>query len=62
MPDFRLNIEIKDVALGDVRDLAEQIMDDNGDGFDAARGDFVITALEKAGENVWVPVELEEEE
>ncbi len=46
MPDFRLIIDIKDVTLGDVEGLAQDIHDVHGAGFDAPLGDFEISLRE----------------
>jgi hypothetical protein len=45
---YRITIDMKDVAEGDVTDLAQQIYDDNAEAFDAERGDFVV-AVSKDG-------------
>lgn len=60
MPDYRMTIEIRDVALGDVRSLRDSIMEEHGDNFDAGRGDFTITAQEKLSDNFYANVELDE--
>jgi len=51
MPDFRITIDVKDVAGGDIDFLAEQIRNEHGDNFDADNGDFIIRVSQKQGEN-----------
>lgn len=60
MSDFRITIDVKDVAKGDVRNLVAQIEVDHGDDFDMARGDFVVSVSEKQGDRYFV-VDLEED-
>lgn len=62
MPNFKLTIEVNDVARGDMRDLAEAILSDHGDDFDSSRGDFKIEVLESVGVGVWAPIDLEDED
>lgn len=61
MADFRVTIEIKDVGKGDVLMLVDEIMATHGDNFDAARGDFTISATKKVGENQFY-VDLDSED
>ena len=49
MPDFRITIDVRDVAGGDIDSLAEEIEREHGDDFDAAQGDFVVTIAQKSG-------------
>ena len=49
MPDFRLTIDVKNVAGGDVDALADDILEAFGEEFDAAQGDFVIGVTQKHG-------------
>lgn len=60
MPDYRLTIEMKDVAEGDVANLAVAIMNEHGEEYDASRGDFAITASKLEGSS-YFPVDLERE-
>lgn len=45
MPDYRITIDVKDVAPGDMRALRDGILEKWGDDFDAARGDFEVQVL-----------------
>jgi hypothetical protein len=56
MPDFKIEITVKDVADGDVIDLVEAIAENYGEDFDAARGDFAIRVSKAEGSN-WFPYE-----
>lgn len=63
MPDFRVTIEVKNVARGDVHDLCQEILDRHGDAFDAGHGEFVVRTAERpgqSGEN-YFPYDWEEE-
>jgi len=51
MADFRVIIEVKDVAGGDVDILVEDIERDFGEEYDAEKGDFKVYAQQKVGEN-----------
>jgi hypothetical protein len=45
MPDYRIVVDMKDVAQGDATSLAQTIIDEYGEGFDVATGDFAIRVL-----------------
>lgn len=49
MPDYRITIDIKDVADGDVNDLAQDIWDSHAEGLDASRGDFKLRVMRVEG-------------
>jgi hypothetical protein len=49
MSNYRIVIDVRDVAKGDVAMLVQSILEDHGGDFDAARGDFTITAYETLG-------------
>lgn len=51
MPDFRITIDVKDVAGGDIDALADDISATHGDDFDAAQGDFTVSVSQKVGSN-----------
>jgi hypothetical protein len=52
---YEIRIRIKDVAVGDVEDVAQHIYDAHGEELDAAKGDFEIT-ISKDGFGVdWEP-------
>ena len=51
MPDFRITIEVKNVARGDIATLCAQILEDHGADFDAARGEFRIRTSERPGQS-----------
>lgn len=62
MPDFRLIIDIKDVAEGDATSLAQAIWDENAESFDASLGDFQVS-VQKVSDGAatfdtgWEPVD-----
>ena len=61
MADFRVTIEVKDVAKGDIKGLVEDILDAHGDNFDAQVGDFVVsTSVQEAGS--YFPYNWEDDE
>lgn len=51
MPDYRIRIDIKNVARGDVVSLCEDILAKWGDDFDAARGEFVVRTSKREGQS-----------
>lgn len=57
MSDYKITIELKDVAKGDVQGLVEHLELEVGPDFDIARGDFVVSCSEKIGDT-YFPVEL----
>lgn len=61
MPDFRITIDMKNVARGDVVDFCTHLLAMHGDDFDAERGEFVIRTSEQSGEN-YFPFDWAEEE
>ena len=61
MPDFRVTIEIKDVARGDIRSFVNSVFDDHGADFDAGRGDFEIHVSERQGSN-YFPIDVDSDE
>jgi hypothetical protein len=54
MPNFRITIDVKDVAGGDVDMLAQDILDEHGMNFDASKGDFTIIVSQKVGDNFYM--------
>ena len=44
--NYRITIDVLDVARGDVQQLVSDILNEHGDSFDHARGDFDITVSE----------------
>ncbi len=50
MPNFRITIDVKDVAGGDVDMLAQDILDEHGANFDADNGDFTVVVSQKVGD------------
>lgn len=61
MPDYKVTINVKDVAKGDIKDLVDAILEAHGESFDAANGEFVVTASERHGDG-WFAVDLDENE
>jgi hypothetical protein len=59
MPEYRIEIDIKDVAEGDVTTLAQDIWDNNAESFDAKLGDFALSIYKVDGSFTsivdWVP-------
>lgn len=51
MPDFRITIDMKNVAKGDVVSFCENLLSEHGDNYDAARGEFVIRTSERPGQS-----------
>lgn len=43
MNDFSLTIVVRDVAEGDATTLAQAIVDEHGEAFDASLGDFDVS-------------------
>lgn len=43
MPDFRIVIEMKDVAMGDAEDAAQSVWDEFAEPLDAASGEFAVS-------------------
>jgi hypothetical protein len=41
--EFVIAIRVRDVAEGDVTDLAQQVWDEHAESFDAPRGDFELS-------------------
>lgn len=60
-PDYRIVIELRDVAVGDATSLAQDIWDNHAIGFDAKAGDFEVNISKVEGNfssNVdWQPYE-----
>ena len=48
-PDYRILIELRDVAMGDCESLAQDIWDNHAVGFDAQAGDFDISIIKVDG-------------
>jgi hypothetical protein len=48
-PDYRIVIELRDVAEGDATSLAQDVWDNHAVGFDAAAGDFEVTITKVEG-------------
>lgn len=59
--NYRITIDVLDVARGDVKALVSDIMAEHGDSFDAARGDFDITVSEYRDGNLFA-IDLQEGE
>lgn len=57
MPNFKVTIDVLDVAVGDIRSLVEDITDRHAESFDASRGDFSISVSRDG-----FPIDLDEEE
>jgi hypothetical protein len=53
MPDFRIVIDAKDVALGDVLSLANDIWEDYAESFDATSGDFKLKIVKVNGDHAF---------
>ncbi len=51
MPDFRVTIDVKNVAKGDIKMLCERILASEGDDFDAARGEFRLRTSAREGQS-----------
>lgn len=51
MPDYRVVIDVRDVAQGDIETLCEEIITQHGESFDAERGDFEVRPLVKVGDS-----------
>lgn len=51
MSDYRVIIDVKDVAQGDIEDLCDDILDEFGRKFDADNGDFEVRPLVKVGDS-----------
>jgi hypothetical protein len=49
-PDYRVIIDLKEVAEGDVTSLAQQIWDREAESFDANLGDFEMRILKVSPE------------
>jgi hypothetical protein len=61
LPNYRVTIDVRDVARGDILNLVDDIMHSHGKSFDASRGDFVITAsVEEHGS--YFPIDLDYED
>lgn len=60
-PDFRVTIELRDVAVGDAVSLAQDVWDTHANNFDAKLGDFEITVVKVNGPHAfdvdWEPNE-----
>lgn len=61
MPDFRIVIDVKDVALGDVIGLAGDIWNVHANDLDAHLGDFKLSVVKVNGDHAfdvdWKPDE-----
>jgi hypothetical protein len=57
MPNFKVTIDVLDVAVGDIRSLVDDIIERHGESFDMGQGDFSIS-VSKDG----FPVDLDEED
>lgn len=51
MADFRIIVDVKDVAGGDIDMLAEDIAEDFGGNFDIDSGGFSVRVQQKVGDN-----------
>jgi len=49
--DYRVTIDVKNVARGDVISLVESILATHGEDYDAARGEFVIRTSKREGQS-----------
>jgi hypothetical protein len=54
MPDYRITIDVRDVAAGDIFDLAQKIWDDHADDLDAKLGDFKIVVTKTVGSSSYL--------
>lgn len=54
---YKITIEVKDVADGDVTDLADAIWNENAETFDADRGDFVVSISKDGFDIGWEPTD-----
>lgn len=51
MPDFRVTIDVKNVARGDIVTLCESLIANYGEDFDSARGEFAIRTAKREGQS-----------
>lgn len=57
--DFKIEILIKDVAEGDVKDFVSDISNEYGEQFDAGRGQFDIRTSRREDRNSsWFPTDF----
>jgi hypothetical protein len=58
VPDspYKITIIVKDVAIGDITDLAQRIWDEHAAGFDAKLGDFDLTISQGGFSIDWEPL------
>jgi hypothetical protein len=52
---YVIKIELREVAEGDVTDLAQSIYDENAESLDAAQGDFKISVSKDGFAVDWSP-------
>lgn len=61
MPDFKIEVLIKDVARGDL-DLILDFLLDQGPDFDADKGNFIIgLSVRDHAEGSWFPADAEDD-
>lgn len=57
--DYKVEILIKDIAKGDVEDFVAEIVNDYGDQFERAIGNFNICVSERPnGRDPWFPTDI----
>jgi hypothetical protein len=60
VPNYRIIIDINDVAEGDAEDVAQQLWDDHAEALDAKLGDFKVVIYKANGglfDTGWEPKE-----
>jgi hypothetical protein len=57
MADYTITVVIKDVAEGDVTDVAQEIWDTHAAELDASRGDFAVTIARAGDGGGWYGVD-----
>lgn len=55
MADYEIKVSVRNVADGDVTDIAQKIWDDNADACDAERGDFDVSISRGGFPMDWTP-------
>jgi hypothetical protein len=54
---YKIVIEVKDVADGDIEELCQRIWDEEAEGFDAHRGDFKLSVSKDGFPFDWRPLD-----
>lgn len=60
MPDYRITVDIKDVADGDIQHFVENLEKYHGPDFDIDRGDFAVSVSKREGSS-YFPHEITSE-